>query len=77
MGNFLKIFHQEFHSHRSDGFTLVECEVFERVGIPEVDEGWTLYAPDVIPLGFDASFLEEPVDCLHCGSVVHISSFVK
>lgn len=54
----------------------MKCKVFERVGISEVDKGWTLYAPDVIPLGFDASFLEEPIDCLHCGSDVHISSFI-
>ena len=54
----------------------MKCKVFERVGVSDVNEGWTLYAPDVVFLGLDSSLLEEPVDCLHCGSDVHISSFI-
>lgn len=46
--------------------------MLEGVGVPEVDQGWSFDAPDVVPLGFDPSFLEESVDCLHCGSDVHM-----
>ena len=46
--------------------------MLEGVGVADVNEGWTLDTPDVIPLEFDASLPEELVDCLHCGSDVHI-----
>ena len=73
---FLKGFHHEFHAHGSNPFPFILGQMLEWVGVAEVNESWSLDTPDVIPLGFDASLLEELVDCLHCGSGIHMSYLI-
>jgi len=63
---------QEMGSQPKNPLNLIRFEVGKNIGFPNVNEGWTLKGPAVIPHVNDVVLAEELVDLGHDFVFVHV-----